>query len=440
MNNTWWSCDENREWEARREWKPSRRNLLLGVGFSLASWTGTRSALADVAVSGQKKDRSHDVLVNIFLRGGADGLNIVAPYGEDAYYRRRPNLSIPSPRDGRASSAARMLDLDGFFGLHPSLSPLLPFYRDGKIAILHACGSHDSTRSHFEAMAAVERGLAAEGPGPSSGWIARHLSATEHPSDSPLRAVAFGGILPDSLRGAANTVALESITDFKLDTPEDRRMHFEAVLLDLYKERNDEVAHAGQETLAVLDSLRKIDPQQYKPSNGSIYPDSDLGNGLRQTACLIRADLGLEVASLDRTGWDTHFAQGSTVGILPLALDDLGKSLAAFATDMGHELARVSVVVMTEFGRRLAENSSLGTDHGRASFMFVMGGGAIGGKVHAKWPGIEDHQLDETGDLRVTTEYRDVLAEVLANRMRNESIPTTFAGYKPNPVGVVRPA
>jgi uncharacterized protein (DUF1501 family) len=217
-------------------------------------------------------------------------------------------------------------------------------------------------------------------------------------------------------------------------------MHFEAVLLDLYKERNDEVAHAGQETLAVLDSLRKIDPQQYKPSNGSIYPDSDLGNGLRQTACLIRADLGLEVASLDRTGWDTHFAQGSTVGILPLALDDLGKSLAAFATDMGHELARVSVVVMTEFGRRLAENSSLGTDHGRASFMFVMGGGAIGGKVHAKWPGIEDHQLDETGDLRVTTEYRDVLAEVLANRMRNESIPTTFAGYKPNPVGVVRPA
>ena len=307
------------------------------------------------------------------------------------------------------------------------------------MAIVHACGSQDGTRSHFEAMAAVEHGLAAEGPGPSSGWIARHLSSTERPSDSPLRAVAFGGTLPDSLRGASNTVALESLSDFKLEMPNEERAHLEEALLGLYKQKQDEVGHAGRETLAVLDALRKIDPTKYKPSNKASYPTTDLGTGLLQTACLIRAKLGLEVVALDRTGWDTHIAQGSTVGILPLSLDDLAKSLAAFVTDLGDEMARVSVVVMTEFGRRLAENSSLGTDHGRASVMFLLGGGVIGGQVYARWPGIEEHQLDETGDLRVTTDYRDVLGELLGKRMRNTHLSTIFAGYGPKPLGIVKP-
>lgn len=265
------------------------------------------------------------------------------------------------------------------------------------------------------------------------------MALTESPTDSPLRAVAFSGTLPDMLRGAANAVALESLADFKLNTPEDKQIHFEKALLDLYKGDKDEVAHAGQETLAVLSSLRKIDPKSYQPSNGAKYPTSDLGNGLRQTACLIRANLGLEIASLDRTGWDTHFAQGSTVGILPLALDDLGQSLAAFATDMGSDMNHVTVVVMTEFGRRVAENSSLGTDHGRASFMMLMGGGTMGGQIYSKWPGLEDHQLDETGDLRVTTDYRDVLSEVVKNRMRNDNLSEVFVGYQPQPVGLTKP-
>jgi uncharacterized protein (DUF1501 family) len=286
-------------------------------------------------------------------------------------------------------------------------------------------------------MAAVERGLAAEGSGPTSGWIARHLASTEHPEDSPLRAVAFGGTLPDSLRGATNTVALESLTDFKLDAPDDQRQDLQRALLNMYAEGKDEVSHAGRETIAVLDSLHKIDPSSYKASNGATYPDTDLGRGLKQTACLIRANLGLEVAALDRGGWDTHYAQGSTVGILSLSLDDLGQSLAAFDRDLGNEMARVTVVVMTEFGRRVAENTGLGTDHGRASFMFLMGGGTRGGKVYAKWPGLEDHQLDETGDLRVTTDYRDVLGEVLAKRMRNEQLSTVFAGYNPQSLELV---
>jgi len=436
MHNDWWSCEENREVEKRRALTTSRRGLLLGAGFSLAAWTGLRSSLVDVAMASDGRERKNDVLVFIFLRGGADGMSLVAPYAEDAYYRNRPTLSLPSPKDSRGGAGPKLLDLNGFFGLHPSLSPLLPSYRDGKLAIVHACGSQDGTRSHFEAMAAVERGLAYEGPGPASGWIARHLAATEQKEDSPLRAVAFGGTLPDSLRGAANTVALESLTDFKLDTPGDRRLGFEKSLLDMYQPGSDEVAHAGRETLAVLDTLRKIDPAQYKPSNGAKYPTSDLGNGLRQTACLIRANLGLEVAALDRGGWDTHFAQGTTVGILPLALDDFGQSAAAFAQDMGSDMSRVTVVVMTEFGRRLAENNSLGTDHGRASVMFLLGEGVKGGQIYAKWPGIEPDKLDETGDLRVTTDYRDVLGEVLLNRMGNRDVSGVFNGYQPKPIGV----
>ncbi len=435
--SNWWSCEESRKWDAGQK-KLTRRGVLLGAGFCLASWAGSKSALAELKVSKGQKNKPHDVLVYVFLRGGADGLNIVAPYAEDSYYRQRPNLSIAKPTDKGTNASGRLLDLDGFFGLHPSLGPLLPFYHGGSLAVLHACGSQDTTRSHFQAMAAVERGLAAEGPGPASGWLARHLTSTEQESDSPLRSIAFGGILPDSLRGAANTVALESIGDFKLNALESQHERFEKRLQELYKDPSEEVGRAGQETLAVLESLRKIHPEQYKPEHGAVYPTSDLGNGLRQTACLIRANLGLEVAALDRTGWDTHFAQGSTVGILPLALDDLGRSLAAFATDLGSEMNHVTVVVMTEFGRRLAENSSLGTDHGRASFMFVMGGGTNGAKVYAKWPGIEEHQLDETGDLRVTTDYRDVLAEVLQNRMRNDVPQETFPSYRGKPLGVVR--
>ena len=437
MHKDWWSCEGLLQAESARQSRPTRRDLLLGAGFSLAAWAGTRSALADLAISKGGKDSPHDILVTVFLRGGADGINSIVPYFEDAYYRKRPNLSIASPKDARTNANARLVDLDGKFGLHPALAPLLPFYQQGQLAILHACGSQDGTRSHFEAMAAVERGLAKEGPGPGDGWIARHLASTERPDDSPLRAVAFGGTLPDSLRGALNTVALESLSDFKLDAVPEKRQHYHNALLKLYDPGKDEVAHAGRETLAVLDALQKIDPDQYKPSHNALYPDTDLGRGMRQTACLIRADLGLEVAALDRGGWDTHYAQGSTVGILSLSLDDLAKSLSAFSRDLGEEMSRVTVVVMTEFGRRVAENTGLGTDHGRASFMLVMGGGTKGGQVYTKWPGLEDHQLDETGDLRVTTDYRDVLGEVLAQRMRNTRLSTVFAGYQPRSVGIV---
>ena len=402
-------------------WTPSRRGLLVGASLGLLSWIGRDSALAQVTLS-PAKERRHDVLVSIFLRGGADGLNMVVPYGEANYYRKRPSLAIAPPTDPRTKGKA--LDLNGFFGLHPSLAPLLPIYQSGELAIVHACGSQDSTRSHFEAMAAIERGLAREGPGPASGWVARHLLATEHHDDSPLRAVAFADTMPDSLRGATNAVALTSLSDFRLDAD----AAFHDSLAGLYKPGKDEVAQAGRQTLSALDALSRLDMNTYKPSNGAVYPSSDLGNGLRQVACLVKAGVGLEVACLDRGGWDTHVAQGADTGWQAMLLDDLAKSLAAFVTDLGPAMSGVTVVALSEFGRRLEENNGLGTDHGRAGPMFLIGKSVAGGRVHAHWPGLEEHQLDPTGDLLVTTDYRSVLGDVLARRMGNSSVEDVFPG------------
>lgn len=401
-------------------WAPSRRGVLVGASIGLLSWIGRESALAEVTVSPAKERRS-DVLVTIFLRGGADGLNMVVPYGEPNYYRRRPSLGIAPPTDSRKG---RALDLNGIFGLHPALAPLLPIYQSGELGIVHACGSQDGTRSHFEAMAAMERGLAREGPGPASGWIARHLLATEHHEDSPLRAVAFSDTMPDSLRGATNAVALTSLSDFRLDADP----AFHDSLAELYRPGKDEVAQAGRQTLSALDALSRLDMQAYKPSRGAVYPNSDFGNGLRQVACLVRAGVGLEVACLDKGGWDTHVAQGADTGWQAMLLDDLAKSLAAFVTDLGPEMSRVTVVVMSEFGRRVEENNGLGTDHGRAGPMILVGKSVVGGRVHAQWPGLEDHQLDPTGDLLVTTDYRSVLGDVLARRMGNSSLEDVFPG------------
>lgn len=412
---------------------PSRRSLLMGAAMGAVAWASSRSALAQIALGSPKSER--DILVVVFLRGGADGLNIVVPYAEDAYYRSRPSLAIAAP--GKPGGA---LDLNGFFGLNPALAPLLPHYREGRLAVLHAVGSNDQTRSHFEAMNAMERGLAAAGSGAASGWLARHLLATQGTTTSPLRAVSFGPIMPDSLRGGTEAIAIESLADFRLIVPgaeKGRQAQVVEALRELYRDGKDEMAHAGRETLNVLDTLNKLNPATYVPSNGATYPKSDLGEGLRQVALLIRSGLGLEVAALDKGGWDTHVAQGSTSGWLTSLLEDVGQSIAAFANDLGGEVKRVTLVVMTEFGRRVQENSGLGTDHGRASFMMVLGGGVQGGRVHGAWPGLAADQLEGPGDLRVTTDYRNVLAEILTKRAGGKNLDQVFPGLKPQPVGVI---
>ncbi len=405
----------------------SRRGLITGIGIGALAWLTSGSAIAQLAIDPKKKGQPNQVTVVVFLRGGADGLNLVVPYREDAYYRGRPNVSVPSL--GKANG---VLDLDGHFGLHPSLSTIFPLYKDGSMAMVQACGSNDDTRSHFEAMSAMESGLAKRGEGPSSGWIARHLATTEHEGDSPLRAVAIGGVMPDSLRGATRAVLMDSVHDYRLDLPEEEH---EAAMRDLerlYSPGKDAVAQSGRETLDVLKTLNQIETTNTKAK----YPESDIGRAFHEVSTLIRAEVGLEVACLDKGGWDTHVGQGSTVGVLPTLLDDLGRSIAAFVADMGPDMHRINVVVMSEFGRRLNENSGLGTDHGHGSVMFVIGGGVSGGKVHGKWPGLEPHQLTGPGDLQATTDYRNVLGELMTKRMGNAGVTSVFPGLAPAPVGV----
>lgn len=426
--NDWWSCDGN----GGRPAGLSRRSMLLGAALTSVGWL-TSSALGQIAVRPKREEGR--VLVNIFLRGGADGLSLIVPYREDPYHRERPNLGLSAPNDRTGPAAARTLDLDGFFGLHPAMAALLPHFREGRLGAVHAVGSGDQSRSHFEAMGLMERGAgtnAADAGG--DGWLARYLEAVPAANPSPLRAVAISGTLPDSLRGATGVTAITSLDRFRLEGKRaaEARRH----LAGLYASGEDVLTEAGRETLQVLDILRKFDPQAMPARSGVAYPNSDLGQGLRQVAHLIRADVGLEIACLDKGGWDTHVLQGATVGTLPGHLSDVADSVDAFVRDLGPEMQRVTVVIQTEFGRRLHENASMGTDHGRASVMFAVGAGVKGGQVAGKWPGLAKDQLEEPGDLRVTTDYRNVLAEALRSHGAAEAVGEVFPGHRVKPVGL----
>lgn len=359
-------------------------------------------------------------LVVVFLRGAADALNMVVPHGEAAYYRLRPGLGIPRPDDPRALPNLRSIDLDGFFGLHPALRPLLPVFREGRLAVVHACGAPDESRSHFLAQELMERG--AENPlGPASGWIGRHLAALGG-SGSSARAVALGEMPQRSLSGPIPVTVMRSIADFHL--PGGTKVNdFTRALTALYG-GTDPLAARGRETLDLLETLGKIQ------APADAFPTSAFGQGLAQAAALIHADVGLEAAALDLGGWDTHFAQGGSQGQMAALLSDLAAGLAAFRANLDDRIDRVNLVVMTEFGRRAYENASLGTDHGHGGLMLLLGGGVDGGKVHGEWPGLEPEQLFGPGDLAVTSDYRDVLSAVCA-RLGNPDPGMIFPGHAP---------
>ncbi len=377
-----------------------------------------------------------DVLVVIFLRGAADALNIVVPHGEEAYYARRPTLAVPRPADTKAPQAERVLDLDGFFGLHPQLRPLMPIWEQGHLAPVHACGAPDESRSHFKAMELMERGIE-DANGPASGWINRHLATLDTGSGSPLRAVGLGGAVQRSLQGAIPVAALRSISDFHLAGDRKVESLMLAGLSSLYG-TEDSLGALGRETLRIIQTLETLNPDSYIPQTSVLYPDSEFGVGLRQIAMLMKAQVGLEVAAIDLGGWDTHFAQGTSQGLMPSLLTELAAGLAALHDDLADYHSKLSVVVMTEFGRRVKENASLGTDHGHGGLMLLMGGNVVGDTVHGRWPGLERDQLFGPGDLAVTTDYRDVLAEVCRARLNNESIDQIFPEFKPAQFGFVR--
>jgi uncharacterized protein (DUF1501 family) len=414
--------------QTRRQFLES--TTMLGGAVAWPAW------MPRLAFSPAQSAPRGDTLVVVFLRGAADTLNIVVPHGEAGYYTSRPTLGIPRPDDRHAAAKLRTIDLDGFFGLHPSLGPLLPAWQAGHLAPIHACGAPDESRSHFHAMELMERGVDDE-RGPASGWIGRHLATLDTGNHSPLRAVGLGELPQRSLTGAVPVSALRSIADFHLKGDASAVAQMQAGLTALYG-GTEPLSVIGQETLGILNTLQALDPLGYVPARGSRYPESEFGLGLRQIAMLVKAEVGLEVAAIDVGGWDTHFAQGGSEGQMAGLLADLGAGLAALHADLLDFADRLTVVTMSEFGRRVQENGSLGTDHGHGSLMLLMGGSAVGGKVHGDWPGLQPEQLVGPGDLAVTTDYRDVLAEVCLKRLNNTAVGEIFPGYQARPRGFLK--
>ncbi|MBI1750415.1 MAG: DUF1501 domain-containing protein [Acidobacteria bacterium] len=394
------------------------------VGLSAMPSFLTRAVLASPLPAGGKRK----ILVVLFQRGAMDGLNAVIPYGESDYYRLRPTIAIPQPRPGRGDQQTA-IDLDGFFALHPSLALLEPLFKQKQLAIVHAAGSPDTTRSHFDAQDYMESGT----PGRKStedGWLNRALQTEKVEAATPFRAVAMGTNLPRALKGAAPAVALPDVRQFQMMAASPMvEGGFEAV----YAQTVDKALRGtGTETFEAIDMLRKANPQRYQPENGATYPQGRFGQNLLQVAQLIKANIGLEVAFLDSGGWDHHVNEGAVQGQLSNLLRDLGQGLAAFHRDLGDRMADIVLVTMSEFGRTAAENGTRGTDHGHANCMFVMGGDVNGGKVHGKWPGLGAGQLYEGRDLALTTDFRTVLSELLARHMGHAALSTVFPGFSVN--------
>lgn len=412
----------------------SRRFFLKSSGLALVSFGMVPKVFARAAAAAQGARRKK-TLVIAFQRGACDGLNTVVPYGEAAYSLLRPNIAVPAPRGGSRDAA---LDLDGFFGLHPALQPLLPLWQQKSLAVVHAVGSPDSTRSHFDAQDYMESGT----PGVKStddGWMNRCLRFIPGAEATPFRGVAMTPTLPRALSGGAPAVAMASLQQFGLRGGSDTVVahSFE----DMYGAAVKDVVHGtGQETFEAIDFLKKANPARYQPAPGVEYRGR-YGDSLKQVAQLIKADVGVELVFTEIGGWDHHAGEGGVQGQLAARLRELGGALAAFNSDLGERMQDVVLVTMTEFGRTARENGNRGTDHGHASVSFVMGGGVSGGAVRGRWPGLAPDTLYEGRDLALTTDFRDLLAEVLTGHLGARDLSRVFPGHTLSPAkfpGVMR--
>jgi len=390
-------------------------------------------------------DPGGKVLVCIFLRGGADTLNIVVPYGDRDYYANRPTISIPAPPKGEEKPDAA-IRLDDFYGFHPKMKPLVPVFKEGRFGIVQAVGSDNTSGSHFEAQDQIEHGEAS-GQNVGGGWLGRHLriraesggAGTAGRGGSPLAGIAIGPTIPESLRGAPSAGAFKNVDEIQLPAVSSSPSAVSAALSQLYGAEVGILGQQGAETLDLLKRVEKLRGKEYKPLAGAVYPADDFGAALREVARIIKADLGLEVACLDLGSWDTHFFQGTAGGIQATLIERLANGLAAFDADLrGH---RVTTIAMTEFGRRLYENGSAGTDHGRGFAFMAMGEAVHGGKVHGDWPGLKEEpgvpNLPGPGGMEVRIDYRSVLAEVLSNAAGNTKLDQVFPGFLPQWVGLM---
>lgn len=434
----------------------SRRIFMRGgamalVGTAVVPAFLERSVLAQ-ATSAQASGKK---LVVLFQRGAADGLNLVVPYRESAYYAMRPTIAIPQNQ---------VLDLNGTFGLHPALQPLLPLYRSGHLAVIHAAGSPDPSRSHFDAQDFMESGT----PGVKTtqdGWLNRALQAEDRSrqaNETAFRAIALGAQVPRTLAGSVPAIAIGDVQDFAVggrqanrpkvvatnepaqaggihaiaNQPEAVSQSFEAMYAGSAQiakrdDAVDAVLHGtGAETFEAVKMLKATDPAHYVPANGAVYPKSAFGNDMRQIAQLMKANLGVEAAFADIGGWDTHQNQGGVQGQLAGRLTDFSQGIAAFWQDLGAGAENLVLVTMSEFGRTAHQNGTGGTDHGHANVMFVLGGPVKGGRVYGRWPGLSPEQLNEGRDLVVTTDFRQVLGEAAFKTLGSRDLDLVFPGAR----------
>jgi uncharacterized protein (DUF1501 family) len=391
------------------------------VGTSTIPSFLTRSVMAEMTTAAANKKK----LVVLFQRGAADGLNIVVPYREKNYYSMRPSIAIQQNE---------VLDLDGFFGLHPAMTAFKPLYDQGHLAIIHAAGSPDMTRSHFDAQDYMESGT----PGvklTQDGWLNRALQAESLVGKpSAFRAVALGTEVPRTLQGKLPAIAVNNLADFSVAGRGPQTSPISNAFQAMYDESTDAVLHGtGQETFEAVKMLKAADPSKYQPVPGVEYPKTQFGNSLKQIAQLLKANLGVEAAFSDINGWDTHQNQGNANGQLANRLKEFSEAISAFWKDMGQDAENVTLVTMSEFGRTARQNGTGGTDHGHANVMFVLGGQVKGGKVYGKWPGLSNEQLNEGRDLAVTTDFRIVLGEAAYKTLGSNNLELVFPRARVNP-------
>lgn len=378
---------------------------------------------------------ARDVIVCVFLRGGMDGLSVVVPYGETEYYRVRPTIAVPQPD---STSANRALDLNGFFGFPPAMAALLPAYRAGHLLAIQATGSIDPSRSHFDAQHYMEIGV----PGQSAlvtGWLGRHLAtrAPEKPA-APLRALSFSFGLTETLGGAPLALPIPDPANFGLSGNSASRTQRLSWLATAFDREVDPLRSSALNTQRTISLLSTLGINSYAPAGNAVYPNTSFARALRSTAALIRADIGVEAVQIDLSGWDTHSAQGPLTGSMATTMRTLAEGLAAFHADMdgASQLNRITVVVISEFGRNVRENGSQGTDHGRGNCMFVLGGAVAGGQVLTNWPGLQ--RLQDNQDLIVTIDHRDILAEIVSKRLGNQALDVVFPDLQPVFRGAIR--
>jgi len=411
-----------------------RRVFLKNSGIGLASF-GLMAAAPEFLhqfAAAQTKNGygKKKVLVTIFQRGAVDGLNMIVPHGEPEYYNLRRTIAIRKPNETEGA-----IDLDGFFGLNPAMASLAPFWKSKQLGIIHSSGSPDNTRSHFDAQDYMESGTPGF-KGTRDGWLNRAVQTAATKSDSPFRAVAMTQSMPRALYGKAPSVAMTNLSDFTIKAglyTADLKGGFEGVYEQSVK---DSLGETGKETFEAVNFLKSANPAQFKAENGAVYPASQLGRSMQQIAQLIKAGVGLEVAFAEMGGWDTHTNQslGNAPGRGQLAnlLRDFSSSIAAFATDLGKRMDDVVILTMSEFGRTARENGSRGTDHGHGNAMLVLGNSVKGGKVYGDWKGLKPDQLNEGRDLAVTTDFRDVFAEVASKHLGSRDLNTLFPKHQVN--------